>query len=137
MLVYFIYRSDLSTFNFNDSVFFYGLLPPIIFAAGYNLKKRRFFQYFFYIFLYGVIGTTICFLITFALTRVINETSKVEIYSDMIIKFSLDSNEPRQTLKLSPINILLFSATICASDAVAALTLIGEKHDKVFSIVFG
>lgn len=26
---------------------------------------------------------------------------------------------------------------MCASDTVAALTLIGEKHDKVFSVIFG
>jgi len=77
MLVYFIYRDELGALNFNDNVFFYGLLPPIIFAAGYNLKKRKFFQYFFYIFLYGVVGTILTFLVTFGLTRVINESSKL------------------------------------------------------------
>ena len=29
--------------RFNDTVFFYFLLPPIVFAHGYNLKRRRFF----------------------------------------------------------------------------------------------
>lgn len=72
MLVYFIYRDQLNTFNFNDNVFFYGLMPPIIFAAGYNLKKRKFFQYFFYICLYGVGGTLISFSVTLGLTRVVN-----------------------------------------------------------------
>lgn len=73
MMVYFIYRDELARLNFNDNLFFYGLLPPIIFAAGYNLKKRRFFEYFFYIALYGIFGTLICFLVTFALTIAIND----------------------------------------------------------------
>lgn len=120
LMVYFIYRDELTKLNFNDNLFFYGLLPPIIFAAGYNLKKKKFFQYFFYITLYGVVGTIICFLVTFGLTIVINNTN-------MIIKFSIGSgsDSPHQTLQLSMSNILLFSATICASDSVAALTLIG------------
>ncbi len=51
--------------RFNDMVFFYFLLPPIVFAHGYNLKRRRFFQNFNYVFLLGVIGTLLSF-ITFA-----------------------------------------------------------------------
>lgn len=33
---------------------------------------------------------------------------------------------------------MMFSATICATDSVAALTMIKpEKHPKLFSVVFG
>lgn len=33
---------------------------------------------------------------------------------------------------------MLYSATICATDSVAALTLISsDKHPKLFSVVFG
>lgn len=39
---------------------------------------------------------------------------------------------------LSMKNILLYSATICATDSVAALTMIkADKYPKLFSIVFG
>ena len=30
--------------KFSPSAFFYGLLPPIVFAAGFTLKKREFFR---------------------------------------------------------------------------------------------
>lgn len=35
-------------------------------------------------------------------------------------------------------NILYFSSTMCASDAIAGLTLISsDKYPKLFSVVFG
>lgn len=41
-------------------------------------------------------------------------------------------------LPLTYTQIMLYSATICATDSVAALTLISsDQHPKLFSIVFG
>lgn len=51
--------------RFNDAIFFYLCLPPIIFAAGYNMKRKKFFEHFGYIMLFGLVGTIVCFL-TFA-----------------------------------------------------------------------
>lgn len=50
-----------ATFSFDESIFFYFILPPIIFAAGYNLKRRRFFSNMVGISLLGVIGTIFTF----------------------------------------------------------------------------
>ena len=47
---------------FSDKIFFTFILPPIIFGAGYNLKRRKFFKYFLYIFLLGVVATIITFI---------------------------------------------------------------------------
>ena len=44
----------------------------MIFAGGYNLKKKKFFQNFIYIALFGVLGTFVCFGIMFGLTYLIN-----------------------------------------------------------------
>jgi len=59
------------TIEFDEKQLFYLVLPPIIFSAGYNMKKRKFFKFFKYITAYGVIGTCLnfitmaCFLMLF------------------------------------------------------------------------
>ncbi|GLT83620.1 hypothetical protein SLE2022_018970 [Rubroshorea leprosula] len=49
--------------RFNEELFFIYLLPPIIFNAGFQVKKKRFFHNFFTIMLFGVIGVFISTLI--------------------------------------------------------------------------
>jgi NhaP-type Na+/H+ or K+/H+ antiporter len=51
----------VESFQFKESTFFVFILPPIIFAAGYNLKKTNFVKNFGYITLFGVLGTLISF----------------------------------------------------------------------------
>lgn len=50
-----------STVEFDNDVFFYIVLPPIIFSAGLSLKKKMFFRYISLITLFGVIGTIVNF----------------------------------------------------------------------------
>lgn len=45
--------------RFSPAAFFYGLLPPIVFAAGFTLKKRDFFRNFGTITVFAVPGTFI------------------------------------------------------------------------------
>jgi len=60
------YRLNAYTFShvatFSDEVFFYFLLPPILFAAGYNMRRRMFFANIGYSLLFGVLGTLITFI---------------------------------------------------------------------------
>ncbi|KAF5728438.1 sodium/hydrogen exchanger 4 [Tripterygium wilfordii] len=49
--------------TFNEEVFFIYLLPPIIFNAGFQVKKKHFFQNFLTIMLFGVVGVFISALI--------------------------------------------------------------------------
>jgi NhaP-type Na+/H+ or K+/H+ antiporter len=103
-------------------------LPPIIFSGGYNLQKRRFFKNFTYIVIYGLCSTLLNFGITVGLTVAINE-------GGLIKRWGHFSDEP---IKLSTSYLMLFSATICATDSVAALAMIKpEKYPKLFSVLFG
>ncbi|XP_024023675.1 sodium/hydrogen exchanger 4 [Morus notabilis] len=45
--------------TFNEELFFIYLLPPIIFNAGFQVKKKQFFQNFLTIMLFGVVGVFI------------------------------------------------------------------------------
>lgn len=43
-LIYSFFAGLEEALKFSPSAFFYGLLPPIVFAAGFTLKKREFFR---------------------------------------------------------------------------------------------
>ncbi|KAJ6757285.1 SODIUM/HYDROGEN EXCHANGER 2 [Salix koriyanagi] len=45
---------------FSEDLFFIYLLPPIIFNAGFQVKKKQFFRNFMTIMLFGAVGTLIC-----------------------------------------------------------------------------
>lgn len=72
--------------EFSGEFFFIYILPPIIFAGGYNLKKDKFFKNIFYIVLYAVIGTIVNFLITLLIIGLINKAGYyIKIY--FLIKY--------------------------------------------------
>ncbi|PIN14378.1 Sodium/hydrogen exchanger protein [Handroanthus impetiginosus] len=50
-------------FVFSEDLFFIYLLPPIIFNAGFQVKKKQFFRNFMTIMLFGAVGTMISFTI--------------------------------------------------------------------------
>lgn len=107
----------------------------MIFAGGYNLKKRKFFENFSYITIFGAIGTLVTFLIIYGLTYLINSLSNLNILTIDLIRSWTDFDK---IIVLSNSLIIKYSATICASDSVAALTMIKpNKYPKLFSVVFG
>ena len=48
--------------SFNNEIFFTIILPPIIFSAGYSLRKSLFFENFAIVVFLGIVGTIIGFL---------------------------------------------------------------------------
>ena len=106
---------DNKPLNIGSDIFFYLILPIIIFSGGYNLKKKRFFKNFSYIFLFGFFGT----LINFIVMAWLNYYALSEINTNLI-------------------EMLVFCATMCATDSVASLTIINkDEYPKLFSIIFG
>ena len=93
--------------SFSNEIFFTFILPPIIFAAGYNLRKSLFFENFGIISFLGVIGTIICFVIMTALISFFNHFIFVGL--------------------LSTPEVMLLSSVLCATDTVAALSLIKQE----------
>jgi len=99
----------------------------MIFAGGYNLKKKDFGKNLLYIITYAVLGTIVSFGITFALTYLISQLHWIQTNA---------SDADIETLETAL--IVKYSATISASDSVASLTLIkASEFPKLFSIIFG
>ena len=53
---------------FDDNVLFYFCIPPIVFASGYNMRRKRFFQNFTNIMIFGIFGTLVTYIFFAALT---------------------------------------------------------------------
>jgi solute carrier family 9 (sodium/hydrogen exchanger), member 8 len=59
----FIGEEEVSYISFDPSVFFFIILPAIIFDAGHSLKKRDFFRNFTTIMLFAIFGTVVSTLV--------------------------------------------------------------------------
>ncbi|ELT98939.1 hypothetical protein CAPTEDRAFT_184481 [Capitella teleta] len=107
--------------TFDPEVFFNVLLPPIIFNAGYQMKRKHFFRNFGAIMTYAFMGTTVsCFVVGSMM------------YGFMQIPF------------LSGISIgfkdcLIFGAIISATDPVTVLAIFHDLNVDVdlYALVFG
>ena len=89
--------------KFSDELFFAIILPPIIFSAGYSLRKSLFFENFGMIGFLGIVGTIIGFVCMTVFLIIINT---------YIFK----------ALKLT--ELMMISSVLCATDTVAAMALI-------------
>ena len=107
-------------FNLNSSTFFYLLLPPIVFDAGYFMPNRAFFQNLGTILLYAVVGT-------------IWNTSLIAL-----LMWGCDEWD-WFTHKCQMLPIFTFAALISAVDPVAVLAVFEEIHvnEVLHILVFG
>ncbi|CAJ1942102.1 unnamed protein product [Cylindrotheca closterium] len=114
----------LTLFKFDPELFFFFLLPPIIFEAGYSLDRQGFFENIGAITLYAMFGTMIS---TFVVGIMCFYAAKLGMIQ------SID--------KENPMEALLFGALISAVDPVATLSIMGNDDLNVdpllYSLVFG
>ncbi|XP_067085729.1 sodium/hydrogen exchanger 7 isoform X1 [Osmerus mordax] len=110
--------------TFDPEVFFNILLPPIIFHAGYSLKKRHFFRNLGSIIAYAFLGTaTSCFVIGNLMYGVVK-----------LMQFA-----GQLTDKFYYTDCLFFGAIISATDPVTVLAIFNELHADVdlYALLFG
>jgi len=116
-------REDLGFLQFQPQVFFFILLPPIVFDAGFSIKKRLFFDNLPSILLFAVFGTIISTFVIGILTFGAARANMIHI----------DASTPLQSL--------LFGALISSVDPVATLSIMGDPSVGVdpllYSLVFG
>lgn len=106
--------------SFNPEIFFYVLLPPIIFFGGYSLQRRYFFRNLGAICTYAFFGTSISCLIVGGMTYAFNRMTGVTPTFDFT-------------------ECLLFGAMISATDPVTVLAIFSDLHVDVdlYALIFG
>ncbi|KAF0042620.1 hypothetical protein F2P81_006152 [Scophthalmus maximus] len=110
--------------TFDPEVFFNILLPPIIFHAGYSLKKRHFFRNMGSIITYAFLGTAIsCFVIGNLMYGVVK---LMQVVGQLTDKFYYT-------------DCLFFGAIISATDPVTVLAIFNELHadGDLYALLFG
>ena len=94
--------------SFKPEFFFYVLLPPIVFEAGFSMRKKNFFHNMSTILVFAILGTLIStFIIGFGL------------YALSFANFTTLNNNN------NPIEALIFGALISAVDPVGTLAVLG------------
>ncbi|CAH1245831.1 SLC9A6 [Branchiostoma lanceolatum] len=116
-----VINPELSKATFDPEIFFNILLPPIIFHAGYSLKKRHFFRNIGGILTYAFLGTAVS---TFIVGSV--------MYAFVLIGAAAD-------IDFSFVDCLFFGAVISATDPVTVLAIFHDMHVDVdlYALVFG
>uniref|UniRef100_A0A6Q2YW83 Sodium/hydrogen exchanger n=1 Tax=Esox lucius TaxID=8010 RepID=A0A6Q2YW83_ESOLU len=110
--------------TFDPEVFFNILLPPIIFHAGYSLKRRHFFRNMGSILAYAFLGTVIsCFIIGLLMYGCVKLMKQVgQLDGDFFFT-----------------DCLLFGAIVSATDPVTVLAIFNELQVDVdlYALLFG
>ncbi|URE35979.1 Sodium hydrogen exchanger [Musa troglodytarum] len=103
---------------FSEDLFFIYVLPPIIFNAGFQVKKKQFFRNFITIMLFGAVGTLISFII-----------------------ISLGALEFFQKMDIGALEVgdyLAIGAIFSATDSVCTLQVLNQDETPLlYSLVFG
>ncbi|XP_056411841.1 sodium/hydrogen exchanger 7 isoform X2 [Hyla sarda] len=110
--------------TFDPEVFFNILLPPIIFHAGYSLKKRHFFRNIGSILTYAFFGTAVsCFIIGNLMYGVVK---LMQLVGQLNGKFYYT-------------DCLFFGAIISATDPVTVLAIFNDLRADVdlYALLFG
>ena len=58
----------MTALSFSPDLFFYFCLPPIVFASGFNMRRKTFFENFTCILMFGLVSTVLQFFMFSTLT---------------------------------------------------------------------
>ncbi|XP_029884754.1 sodium/hydrogen exchanger 9 [Aquila chrysaetos chrysaetos] len=115
----------LQKMTFDPSIFFNILLPPIIFHAGYSLKKRHFFRNLGSILTYAFLGTAIsCIVIGLIMYGFVKAMVHIGQLKGWEFHFT---------------DCLFFGSVMSATDPVTVLAIFHELHvdTDLYTLLFG
>lgn len=116
--------------EFNQNIFFYVCLPPLVFCSGFNMSRKKFFQNITNILICGVFGTCTTFFVFSVLTLWLNG-------SGYLTQYSGETGE-ESPLVFSTMEVLLMCSLLCSTDVIAAISMVNsETSPKLYSLLFG
>ncbi|CAD8054260.1 unnamed protein product [Paramecium primaurelia] len=114
----------------SSEIFFFVLLPIIVFKEGYNLNKQHFMKNFFYVILYGIFGTIFNFIILGALTYSVTNSKTFWVPPNQ--------NNQDDTFSNSTYAQIFYASCISSKDSAVSLSVLEFEHaPKLHSIIFG
>ncbi|XP_058802563.1 sodium/hydrogen exchanger 6 isoform X3 [Phymastichus coffea] len=107
--------------TFDPEIFFNIILPPIIFHAGYSLKRKYFFRNLGAILMYALVGTT---LSSFAIGTLL---------------YAFIQLMPKLSTSIGFLDTLYFGALISPTDPLTIISIFNDLHVDVnlYALVFG
>lgn len=113
---------DKEVLKFDNQSFFFFLLPPIVFASAYTLKKKNFIRNIAPIFGLGILGTIVAMIVV----------------SFILLKGNEHFRDENGKHLVYPAECLLLASVLASTDTVAVLTLItADKYRVLNSVLFG
>lgn len=114
---------DHYTIHFDSQSFFFFMLPPIVFASAYTLKKKNFVRNISYILGLGILGTIVAMIVLTVILMWGNDRYRDETTGETWV---------------DPAECLLLASVLASTDTVAVLTLItADKYLVLNSVLFG
>ena len=132
----------------------FALLPPIIFEAGFTMRKRKFFANFVSVMLFAVLGTLAAIIVTGGFLYLMVQAGAVEEVAPLHIPphpkpprvdnfYAVDEPQLDQghkpLTKLTFNQVLLFSSLISSTDPIATLAILKAVKAKppLYDLIFG
>ncbi|KAB2018857.1 hypothetical protein ES319_D08G258500v1 [Gossypium barbadense] len=125
---------------FSEDLFFIYLLPPIIFNAGFKVKKKQFFRNFITIMMFGAIGTLIsCTVISLGIFKNFTDAYWLDVNESLMLQTGATYMFKEMDFGSLDIgDFLAIGAIFAATDSVCTLQVLHQDETPLlYSLVFG
>ena len=145
LILYASLGDSATGFQFKSNFFFNFFLPPIIFNSGFTMYKKTFFKNLGNVAVFGLVVTLVCFVIYSLFGWLLLQKIGVQMNNPYcenhnIVPCVINGVEYAnpQPITIPTMQILLFTALLCSSDVVAAVSIVDyTQQPKLYSCIFG